>query len=235
MRNRYLALLLTLGCVTPAHANTVSNTNNPVSNSSGSVQNVGVMQMPSRQFQNQYGGGIVCQGSTLAIQPYLVSNMSVTRPYEDSFLDPIYSTLDVEGATDDDGNTIGDGQVDNPGQVIGYKTVRTAQKDNYSITPGISASFNIPLDRKAQRICREAAQRQIDLMQIAWEDKRLVYELNRLKICGSQLKAGVRYKKGTKYEKICADIEIVNKPNTLINHSHELTFEKPSAPSSSQK
>ncbi|BCV03768.1 MAG: hypothetical protein CM15mV73_020 [Caudoviricetes sp.] len=45
-------------------------TNNPVSNSSGSVTNLGVMNMPTRQFQNQVGGNtVVCQSDTLVIQP----------------------------------------------------------------------------------------------------------------------------------------------------------------------
>ena len=48
----------------PTYANT-NMTNNPVSNSRGSVTNLGVMNMPTRQFQNQVGGQtVVCQSDT---------------------------------------------------------------------------------------------------------------------------------------------------------------------------
>ena len=111
----------------PSYANT-NMTNNPVSNSSGSVTNLGVMNMPTRQFQNQVGGQtVVCQSDTLVIQPFVTSSASFTKPYQDYYLDPIYSVRDVEGATDANGVTIGDGDADNPGQFIGYKTIRTAQ------------------------------------------------------------------------------------------------------------
>ena len=235
MKIKYLALALSIGCINPVSANTVTNSNNPVSNSSGSVQNVGIQQLTGRFFQNQYGGGIVCQGTTLSIQPYLVSNTSFSRPYEATYLDPIYSTTDVLGAYDEDGNEIGDNQVDDPDLIIGHKEVRSAQKDQYSVTPGISISLQIPLDRKAVRQCHEVVAKQAQLMEMAIQDKRLTMELNRLALCGKAFSSGYRHKPGTKYAMICSDIELVSKPNTLIDHSHKLTFEKPSAPSSSQK
>ena len=72
------------------------------------------MNMPTRQFQNQVGGQtVVCQSDTLVIQPFVTSSASFTKPYQDFYLDPIYSVKDTEGATDANGVTIGDGDPDN--------------------------------------------------------------------------------------------------------------------------
>ena len=206
----------------PSFANT-NMTNNPVSNSSGSVTNLGVMNMPTRQFQNQVGlNTVVCQSDTLVIQPFVTSSASFTKPYQDFYLDPIYSVKDIAGATDANGATIGDGDPDNPGQIIGYKTIRTAQKDTYNISPGISLSWNISLDRKAVRLCREAQQRQSDLIQARVNDNMYALELGRLKTCGDLLSKGYNWKKGTKYYKLCEDVQLTNPSNTLINHQHSL-------------
>ena len=206
----------------PSYANT-NMTNNPVSNSSGSVTNLGVMNMPTRQFQNQVGGQtVVCQSDTLVIQPFVTSSASFTKPYQDFYLDPIYSVKDTEGATDANGVTIGDGAPDNPGQIIGYKTIRTAQKDTYNISPGISLSWNISLDRKAVRLCRAAQQRQSDLIQARINDNMYALELGRLKTCGDLLSKGYNFKKSSKYYKLCEDVQLTNPSNTLINHQHSL-------------
>ena len=222
MKRKYFALLFVATINNAAYANT-NMTNNPVANSSGSVTNLGVMNMPTRQFQNQVGmQTVVCQGDTLVIQPFVTSSMSATRPYTPSYLDPIYSTRDVEGATDADGNTIGDGDADNPGQIIGYKRIRTAQKDTYSLSPGISLSWNIQLDRASGRNCREAQKRQSDLILAKLNDSKLAMELGRLKTCGTLLKNGMRFKSDSKYAKLCSDIELISPPNTLIDHQHSI-------------
>jgi hypothetical protein len=216
-------LFISLGLQSPALSNTTS-TANPIANSSGSVQNVGVMNMPTRQFQNQVGlNTVVCQGDTLVVQPFLTTGFSATRPYQSSFQDPIYSTRDIEGTTDADGNVIGDGDADNPGQVIGYRTVRTAQKDNYSISPGISVSWNIQLDRKSVNTCRQAQKRQSDLILAKLNDQKIAVELGRLKTCGDLMTKGYRFKPGTKYAILCADVELVSAPNTLIDHQHSIS------------
>ena len=223
MKKRILLALLAL-CQSPVYANSINATSNPVANSSGSVTNFAVQNLPSRQFTNQFGGGIVCQGSTLAIQPFLSSNLSFGRPRVDNFMEPIYSTKDLVGDTDDDGNPIGDGEPDSPGTVIGYKQVTRFEKDNYAISPGISISWNIPLDFKAQALCREAAAYQVSLLKTSYEDKRLSYELGRLKICSTLLSKGVRFKEGTKYAVLCDDVELTNPPGVLPNHKHSISY-----------
>jgi hypothetical protein len=191
------------------------------------------MNMPTRQFQNQVGlNTVVCQGDTLVVQPFLTTGFSATRPYQDSYLEPIYSTKDVAGATDASGNTIGDGDPDNPGQVIGYRTIRTGQKDNISISPGISVSWNIQLDRKSVNTCRQAQQRQSDLILAKLNDQKIAVELGRLKTCGDLFAKGYRFKVGTKYAILCDDVELVSPPNVLIDHQHSISSKgvSPSSP-----
>jgi len=219
---KFASVILLFSVQFPSYANT-NMTNNPVSNSSGSVTNLGVMNMPTRQFQNQVGlQTVVCQSDTMVIQPFVTSSASFTKPFQDFYLDPIYSVKDTVGAFDANGNAIGDGDPDNAGQIIGYRTVRTAQKDTYNISPGISLSWNISLDRKAVRLCREAQQRQSDLIKARVNDNMYALELGRLKTCGDLLSKGYNFKKSSKYYKLCEDIELTNPSNTLINHQHSL-------------
>tara|TARA_Y100001938_G_scaffold71493_1_gene99200 strand:+ start:162 stop:884 length:723 start_codon:yes stop_codon:yes gene_type:complete len=232
MKRYIFAVLLLIN--SPVIADTTM-TNNPISNSSGSVTNLGVMNMPSKQFTNTISlQQVQCQGDTLVIQPFLTGNYSGGMPKVDSFLEPIYSTKDVKGATDENGAEIGDGEIDDPTLIRGYKTVKRFEKTNYAISPGISLSWNINLDRKSVRKCREGQKHLVNLLSAKYEDARLSFELGRAKHCSSLLKEGVQFKKGTKYEVLCADIELVSKPNTLIDHQHSMPSD-PSEPFSFQK
>ena len=222
---RYLCAALLL-IHSPVIADTTM-TNNPVSNSSGSVTNLGVMNMPSKQFTNTLSlTQIQCQGDTLVIQPFLTSSFSGANPMIDSYPEPVYSTKDVKGAFDDNGNEIGDGEVDDPALIRGYRTARRFEKKNYAISPGISLSWNINLDRKSVRKCREGQKHIVNLLSAKYEDARLSFELGRAKHCSTLLKSGVQFKKGTKFAVLCDDIELVSKPNTLIDHKHIISEEK---------
>ena len=210
-------------------------TNNPVSNSSGSVTNLGVMNMPSKQFTNTLSlNQIQCQGDTLVIQPFLTSSFSGANPMIDSYPEPVYSTKDVKGAFDDNGNEIGDGEVDDPTLIRGYRTARRFEKKNYAISPGVSLSWNVNLDRKSVRKCREGQKHIVNLLSAKHADARMSFELGRAKHCSNLFKSGVRFKKGTKYEILCHDIELVSKPGTLIDHKHSISAD-PSEPFSFQK
>jgi len=229
---RYLITAL-LFINSPAIADTTM-TNNPISNSSGSVTNLGVMNMPSKQFTNTLSlNQVQCQGDTLVIQPFLTGNYSGGLPKVNSFLEPIYSTKDVKGATDENGAEIGDGEVDDPTLIRGYKTVKRFEKTNYAISPGISLSWNINLDRKSVRKCREGQKHVVNLLQAKYEDSRLSYELGRAKHCADLLKNGIVIK--GKYSILCQDIELVSKPNTLIDHSHSINDSESVVPFSFQK
>ena len=224
MKRRVLLALLAL-CHSPVYANSINSTAAPTATSSGSQTNIGVMNMPTRQFQSQVGPqAVTCQGDTLVIQPFLASNLSFAEPNVEFYDVPVYSTRDIEGAFDDDGNPVGDGDPDNPSEIIGMHRKQRFEKRNYSISPGISVSWNIQLDRRARRACLAAMERQKDLLQAAYEDKRLSYELGRLKICAEQMKLGVTFKPKSKYYKLCEDVELVNPPGVLPNHSHTISY-----------
>ncbi len=207
MRKYLLAALL---IASPSYATTVNTT----SNSTGSVTNQAVQVVPSRQFTSGVGSGISCQGATLNISPFLSSTNSYSSPYEPYYSEPVYDTT-----TDDE-----TGALLNPGDILYYKPVRTGQKsNNMSINGGITATFSIPLDRQQIRLCKAAMKKQVELYEHSVEAKKLNYHLSRLATCAKNFKEGVRFKASSVFHKLCDDVELVNPPNTLPNHRHELT------------
>ena len=216
---RVIATLLLLSA--PAQAQ-VSSTAAPVANSSGSVTNQAVQVVPSRQFTNTYGGGISCQGATLNINPFISSTTGWSDPYEATYADPVFDTLDITGAFDSEGNAIPDGRPDNPGAILFYKPVRTGQKTNFSINGGITATISVPLDRSHVRACRAAAEKQVALLDAALADKRLNHEIARLKNCGELMKEGVMFHPDSPYASVCADVVRVNPPGVIPSHTHSI-------------
>ena len=214
---RVIATLLLL--TAPAQAQ-VSSTAAPVANSSGSVTNQAVQVVPARQFTNTYGGGISCQGSTLSINPFISTTTGWAQPYESHYNEPVYDTIDVVGAFDPEGNSIPDGRPDNPGDILFYKPIRTGQKTNLSINGGITATISIPLDRHHVRTCRKAAEKQVALLDAALADKRLNYEIARLRNCADLMKEGIMFHPDSPYSQICADVVLTNPPGVLPPHVH---------------
>jgi len=230
---RVIATLLLFSAPVQAQ---VSSTAAPVANSSGSVTNQAVQVVPSRQFTNTYGGGISCQGATLNINPFVSTTTGWADPYEGHYADPVYDTLDIIGAFDSEGNAIPDGRPDNPGAILFYKPVRTGQKTNFSINGGITATISVPLDRSHVRTCRAAAEKQVALLDATLADKRLNYEIARLKNCANLMKEGVMFHPDSPYASICADVVLVNPPGVLPPHTHSIpTSSKRVAPSDAQK
>tara|TARA_Y100000361_G_scaffold91258_1_gene81304 strand:+ start:1540 stop:2250 length:711 start_codon:yes stop_codon:yes gene_type:complete len=216
---RVIATLLLLSA--PAQAQ-VSSTAAPVANSSGSVTNQAVQVVPSQQFTNTYGSGISCQGATLNISPFLSSTNSWATPYESYYHEPVYDTLDISGAFDSEGNAIPDGRPDNPGNVLFHKPIRTGQKSNFAINGGITATFSIPLDRHHVKTCREAAQKQVALLDAKLASERMIYEIKRLKNCSDLLKEGVMFHPDSPYASICADVVVTNPPPAIPPHTHSI-------------
>ena len=216
---RVVAALLLLA--TPAQAQ-VSSTAAPVANSSGSVTNQAVQVVPARQFSNTYGGGISCQGATLNINPFISSTTSWAQPYESYYNEPVYDTLDLVGAFDPEGNPIPDGVPDNPGNVLFYKPIRTGQKTNLSINGGITATVSIPLDRSHVKACRAAAEKQVALLDAQLADKRLNYEIARLKNCAELMQKGIMFHPDSPYAAICADVVLTNPPGVIPSHKHSI-------------
>ena len=153
----------------------------PVANSSGSVTNQAIQVLQGPYITNTYGSGIQCQGETINFTPFITGSASAQKPFEGYYDDPVYDMSDNFGAFDDEGNPIGDGILDNPGSIQFYRPIRTGQKDSYNLSLGFSATWSIPQDKKLQQQCKEAADASITLMRQQAANKRLDFELARLK------------------------------------------------------
>jgi hypothetical protein len=189
----------------------VSATAAPVANSSGSVTNQAIQVLQGPYITNTYGGGIQCQGPTLNITPYVTGSASATKPYEPYYNDPVYDMRDLDE----------DGAPDNPGSVLYTVPVRTGQKNNYNLGVGFSATWSKPLDSKLQEQCKEAASTQIELQKQLIANKRLDFELARLKNCGELVKSGISFHPRSPYYKVCADVVVQNVTH-IKPHKHSI-------------
>ena len=199
----------------------VSATASPVANSSGSVTNQAVQVLQGPYITNTYGSGIQCQGPTRNFTPYVTGTASAQKPYEPYYMDPVYDVSDNFGAFDADGNEIGDGIIDNPGKVLFRKKTRTGQKDNYSLGVGFSMTWSTPTDKKLQELCKKAATANIEMMQQLTANKRLDFEIARLKNCGDLMQKGISFHPRSPYYKICADV-VVQNVNVIKQHRHTI-------------
>ena len=190
----------------------VSATAAPVANSSGSVTNQAIQVLQGPYITNAYGGGIQCQGPTLNITPFATAAGSMQKPYEPYYMDPVYDMRDLND----------DGSLDNPGDVLYYVPTRTGQKDNYNISLGVSATWSIPQDKKLQDQCKQAAATQIELQQQVIANKRLDFEIARLKNCGELKKQGIYFHPKSPYYKVCADVVVTNPGGVIPPHQHSI-------------
>ena len=216
-RNRhykYIPAIIALFFVTPSYAETVggvSATAAPVANSSGSVTNQAIQVLQGPYITNTYGGGIQCQGPTLNITPFVTGSASGQKPFEDYYDTPVYDMRDLDD----------DGAPDNPGSILWMQPTRTGQKDSYNLSLGVSATWSIPQDKKLQDQCKKAAATQIALQQQLTANKRLDFEIARLKNCGNLLKEGIRFHPKSPYYSICADV-VVDNVNYIKPHAHTI-------------
>ena len=195
----------------------VSATASPIANSSGSVTNQAIQVLQGPYITNTYGNGIQCQGATMNITPYLTGTGNFKRPFEHTYMDPVYDMSDLDD----------DGVLDNPGNILYYVPTRTGQQEVYNISGGISATWSRPLDKEAREKCMEAAATQIALQQQLTANKRLDFELARLKNCGELMKAGVMFHPKSPYHAVCADVVLVNPPGVVQQHTHEIQTKPP--------
>ena len=221
-RNKYnkhilklISIGLSIGTATPTFASDiggVSATANPVANSSGSVTNQAIQVLQGPYITNTYGNGISCQGPTMNVTPFLTGNIAMKRPYESYWQDPVYNNVDADN----------DDVPDNPGQILYYKPVRTGQKDSTTVSLGISATWSRPMDKKLQEQCKEAAAANIALMNQSVANKRLDFEIARLKNCGELMKSGIMFHPKSPYYAVCADVVLVNPPGVVGEHTHTI-------------
>ena len=122
-------------------------------------------------------------------------------------------TVDVDGP---------DGRPDNPGTVLWNKPVRTDMTANQSLNIGLSATLSIPMNKKLQEQCMEAAQLQNNMQGQLIANKRLDFELARLKNCGELIKAGIMFHPKSPYYSVCADVVVTNPGGQLLPHEHAI-------------
>tara|TARA_Y100001968_G_scaffold226169_1_gene208940 strand:+ start:965 stop:1501 length:537 start_codon:yes stop_codon:yes gene_type:complete len=144
--------------------------------------------------------------------PFLTGSLSQQHPWEEMYMDPVYNNAD----NDDDGIP------DNPGQILYHIPTRTGQKNQTNISVGVSATWSRPLDKKLQELCKTAAATQIDMQKQITANKRLDFEIARLKNCGELMKAGIMFHPKSPYAAVCADVVLVNPPGVVANHKHIL-------------
>ena len=219
-RHRYnlnfptIALAL-LTCA-PTYAQTdvggVSATANPIANSSGSVTNQAIQVLQGPYVTSSYGDGISCQGATFNFTPYATGNLSQQHPYEPIYQDPVYNNVDAND----------DGVPDNPGEILYYVPTRTGQKNNQTISIGMSATWSRPLDKEQVELCKTAATLHNEYRAQLTANKRLDFEIARLKNCGELMKAGIMFHPKSPYHAVCADVVLVNPPGVVGQHTHSI-------------
>ena len=141
---------------------------------------------------------------------YVNADGETVRAYEDG-QDMTIRVMEMQG----------DGVPDNPGSQIWQKPVRTGMTRNSSTSIGLSATLSLPLDGGLQERCKTAAETQISLQQQLVANKRLDFELARLKNCGELIKAGIQFHPRSPYRKICADVVVQNVTH-VKQHAHTI-------------
>ena len=141
---------------------------------------------------------------------YTNADGETVRAYEDG-ADMTITVMEMQG----------DGVPDNPGSQLWQKPVRTGMTRNSSTSIGLSATLSLPLDGGLQERCKTAAETQISLQQQLVANKRLDFELARLKNCGELIKAGIQFHPRSPYRKICADVVVQNVTH-IKQHAHTI-------------
>ena len=213
------SLILSTASCLPSYATDVggvSATANPVANSSGSVTNQAIQVLQGPYITNTYGDGIQCQGATANFTPYITRTGTWQDPYEAFFNDPVYNMADNND----------DNIPDNPGEILYYVPTRTGQKSTQNINIGFSATFSIPLDKKAMAQCKEAVALHNEYRSQLIANKRLDFEIARLKNCGTLKKEGIVFHPNSPYYAVCADVMLINPPGVVGEHTHKITPNK---------
>ena len=161
----------------------------------------------------QFGNNIVCQGATLSFSPFVTFGANYRKPYRDYYETPFYDPTDAND----------DGVPDNPGDILFYQqNYSGTNKDSYALNTGFSLNFTIPLDRTLQSTCEKAATTQVKLQQQILENKRLDWQIARIRECGSLLANGIRVTEDSPFYNVCADVYLEPKPNQVIPHIHKI-------------
>ena len=208
-----LSLLPTAPIARATDVGGVSATANPVANSSGSVTNQAIQVLQGPYITNTYGDGIQCQGATMNLTPYVTRTGTWQDPYEAWFNDPVYNMADNND----------DNIPDSPGEILYYVPTRTGQKSTQNINIGLSMTISIPLDKKAMKQCKESVALHNEYRTQVIANKRLDFEIARLKNCGQMKKEGIVFHPKSPYYSVCADVMLINPPGVVGEHTHSIS------------
>ena len=150
-----------------------------------------------------------------------------SRWFEDG--DDIQIEIDVD-APDGVPDVLNGGTTMNP---TWYKPIRTDMKANQSFNAGLSATLSIPLNRKLVKQCHQAAAAQIEMQTQLISNKRLDFEIARLKNCGELKKSGIFFHPKSPYHSVCADVVVTSPGGKIIPHEHQIPQPQWSKPTSS--
>jgi hypothetical protein len=115
-----------------------------------------------------------------------------------------------------------------------FKPVRTDMKANQSFNVGLSATLSLPLNRKLQKQCIQAADQQIAMQTQLVANKRLDFEIARLKNCGELKKVGIMFHPKSPYHSICADVVVTAPGGKIMPHEHQIPQPSWTKPTSSE-
>ncbi len=81
---------------------------------------------------------------------------------------------------------------------------------SHSLSPGIAATFSVPLDNEAVALCKERAKAETNRQIAETAKAKLDFELVRLLKCGEAKKSGIDFHPQSPYYAVCADV-VVNR------------------------
>ena len=200
-RNNLSLLAIILFSGQSALAN-VSQTAAPVANTSASLTNMAIQTLQGNLIQNQYGGGVVCQGPMVTFSPFITDSHTFQKPREYWYDSPVYS---------------------DEGDILYHQRTRTGQKDNFSLNLGASLTFSMPLDKRFQERCLKNAKLQGDHQQQLIDNKKLDWHIARLRECGKLKLGGIEFAKDSPYFHLCEDVVVKPKMGQVLPHRHVIS------------
>jgi len=156
----------------------------------------------------------------------LTKSLSYAEPFKSTVNTPYYDPTDADE----------NGVPDNPGKILYYSEMPTGQKNNHSWNYGISATISIPLDQGLQDRCKAAVDTETAMQRQLLANKRLDFELSRLRHCGELAQKGIKFHPKSQFYVICSDVILTARPNQNtkpIPHVHKITVSKPALKSES--
>ena len=164
-----------------------------------------IQTLQGNLIQNQYGGGVVCQGPMLTFSPFVTDSHSFSKPREYWYDAPVYS---------------------DEGDILYHQRTRTGQKDNFSLNFGASLTFSMPLDKRFQERCLRNAKLQGDHQQQLIDNKKLDWHIARLRECGRLRKDGIEFAPDSPYFHLCEDVVVKPKMGQVLPHRHLISQPK---------